>query len=126
VVFHSPAEELSEYAADLPFDVIADPTKRLYIEFGAESGRRALLNPQVWLPVLRAILRSTAMLIRGREGLPSRRQPHGRLGLPADFLLAPDGTVLAAKYGEHAYDQWTVDELLELAPKATQPSPAAP
>ncbi|MER7107243.1 AhpC/TSA family protein [Streptomyces sp. NPDC000229] len=126
VVFHSPSEELLEYAADLPFAVIADPAKRLYIEFGAESGRRALLNPRVWLPVLRAIVRSTTMLVRGREGLPSRRQPHGRLGLPADFLLAPDGAVLAAKYGEHAYDQWTVDELLELVPKGTQSSPAAP
>ena len=36
----------------------------------------------------------------------------GPFGLPADFLIAPDGRVAAVKYGEHAYDQWTVDELL--------------
>ncbi|MEV3987665.1 peroxiredoxin-like family protein [Streptomyces sp. NPDC049837] len=124
VVFHSPAKELRQYAADLPFAVIADPTKRLYAEFGVESARRALLDPRVWPHVLRALLRSTAMLLRGREGLPSPRQPHGRLGLPADVLLAPDGTVLAAKYGEHAYDQWTVDELLELASGAPHSSSA--
>ncbi|WP_258958033.1 hypothetical protein [Streptomyces leeuwenhoekii] len=35
--------------------------------------------------------------------------------LPADFLIASDGRVLAAKYGEHVYDQWSVDELLEPA-----------
>jgi hypothetical protein len=35
--------------------------------------------------------------------------------LPADFLIAPDGTVIAKKYGTHAYDQWSVDELLKHA-----------
>jgi hypothetical protein len=39
----------------------------------------------------------------------------GRFGLPADFLIAPDGTVLACKYGVHAYDQWSGDDLLTLA-----------
>ena len=37
------------------------------------------------------------------------------LGLPADVLIAPDGLVLAAKYGKYASDQWSVDELLDLA-----------
>ncbi|WP_049876424.1 MULTISPECIES: hypothetical protein [Sorangium] len=31
-----------------------------------------------------------------------------------DFLVAPDGRVLASKYGEHAGDQWSVDEVLAL------------
>jgi hypothetical protein len=39
----------------------------------------------------------------------------GLLGLPADFLIAPDGRIAALKYGQHAYDQWTVDELLDHA-----------
>jgi hypothetical protein len=30
-------------------------------------------------------------------------------------LLDPAGRVLACKYGTHAYDQWSVDELLDLA-----------
>ena len=34
------------------------------------------------------------------------------LGLPADFLIGPDGTLVAAHYGAHADDQWSVDELL--------------
>ena len=37
----------------------------------------------------------------------------GPFGLPADFLIAPDGRLAALKYGQHAYDQWTVDELLD-------------
>ena len=32
----------------------------------------------------------------------------------ADFLIAADGQVLACKYGVHADDQWSVDELLRL------------
>jgi hypothetical protein len=35
--------------------------------------------------------------------------------MPADFLIATDGAVVARKYGEHADDQWSVDELLRLA-----------
>ncbi|GAB2903247.1 peroxiredoxin-like family protein [Streptomyces mayteni] len=114
-LFHSPAAELLPYAAELPFAVVADPTKRLYVEFGVESAPRALLNPRAWWPIARAIGSGTAAVLRGRERLPARRQPGGRLGLPADFLIAGDGRVVAVKYGEHAYDQWSVDELLELA-----------
>ncbi|SHN44310.1 peroxiredoxin-like family protein [Cryptosporangium aurantiacum] len=110
VVFHSPADELREHTADLPFPAVADPDKHLYREFGVESGRRALLDPRVWTTIVRAVVRGLV----ARERLPSPTQPNGRLGLPGDFLIAPDGTVVAQKYGEHAYDQWSVDELLAI------------
>ncbi|GAA3847641.1 MULTISPECIES: peroxiredoxin-like family protein [Amycolatopsis] len=106
VFFHSPADELRDY--DLPFAVIADPDKRYYREFGVESGRRALLHPRTW----GAILRGSALTLLGRFRPPAVRQEGGRLGLPADFLIDQGGRVVARKYGEHAYDQWSVDELL--------------
>ncbi|MFF5225631.1 peroxiredoxin-like family protein [Dactylosporangium sp. NPDC000521] len=118
VVFHSSAAELRPHVAGLPFAVVPDPQKRLYREFGVESSRRALLNPRVWPTILRAVARSTWALLRGRERPPSLIPTGGRFGLPADFLIAPDGTVLASKYGDHAYDQWSVDELLALAARA--------
>jgi AhpC/TSA antioxidant enzyme len=115
VVFHSPASELAEYTADLPFPLVADPDKRLYAEFGVESAKRAMLHPAAWLPILRGVARSTWAALRRRERRPAFLRPSGgRYGLPGDFLIAPDGRILAAKYGEHAYDQWTVDELLEI------------
>src|SRR5215831_15294289 len=43
VVFHSPAQELAPHAAELPFEVIPDPDRRLYAELGVESSPRALL-----------------------------------------------------------------------------------
>ncbi|MFE0705196.1 AhpC/TSA family protein, partial [Streptomyces sp. NPDC058872] len=91
---------------------VADPDRRLYAEFGVESHRRALLDPRAWPAVVRAVLRSAWRLLRGRERPPATSQPNGRLGLPADFLIAPDGRIAALKYGEHVYDQWSVDELL--------------
>ncbi|MFF4832513.1 peroxiredoxin-like family protein [Streptomyces sp. NPDC001315] len=120
VVFHSPAEELLRHTADLPFAVIADPARRLYTEFGVERSFRALLRPRAWVPIVRAVLSGLREVARGREHLPSTSPNGGRLGLPADFLIAPDGRVLAAKYGEHVYDQWSVDELLELAARTSR------
>ncbi|MEU6169743.1 peroxiredoxin-like family protein [Streptomyces tanashiensis] len=115
VLFHSPAEELREHVAHLPFAVVADPGKALYAEFGVEAHRRALLDPRAWPAIARSVLRGAWELLRGRGRLPATAQPGGRLGLPADFLITSDGRVGAAKYGEHVYDQWSVDELLALA-----------
>ena len=112
VVFHSTVKELRKYEDGLPFAVVADPTKRLYVAFGVESSRRALLHPRVWLPIIRAVAHSLGAIARGRP-VPPLDPAGGRYGLPADFLIGGDGRVLACKYGEHADDQWSVDELLQ-------------
>ena len=62
LVFHSPAEELREH--DLPFPVIADPGKKLYVEFGVESSPRALVSPGAWLPIATLMLAAAAVLQR--------------------------------------------------------------
>ncbi len=111
VFFHSPADELARHTADLPFATVADPDKVVYRRFGVDQGAHALLDPRSWPSIVRGIALATA----GRFRAPALRQPGGRLGLPADFLIAPDGTVAAAKYGRHADDQWSVDEVLHHA-----------
>jgi hypothetical protein len=103
--------------------MIADPNRLLYRRFGVEHGARSILNPGSWraLPGLAASIRSA---IRKRRA-PLRLNPNGgNLGLPADILIGPDSQVIAAKYGHHAYDQWTVDELLSRA--RPNPAPTAP
>ncbi len=115
VVFHSTSEELSRYAGHLPFDVIADPGKRLYAQFGVERDCRALLDPRAWRPISIGVCRSFLRVLRREQPLPRVRPDGGSFGLPADFLIAGGGRVLACKYGSHAYDQWTVDEILEFA-----------
>ncbi len=108
VFFHSPADVLAKYTADLPFATVADPDKRYYKEFGVESSPRAVLHPRAW----GAAVRGTALTTLGRFRAAAVHKTGGHLGLPADFLIGTDGRVLAKKYGKHAYDQWSVDELL--------------
>jgi hypothetical protein len=114
VLFHSSAEELREHVADLPFAVVADPDQVLYKEFGVVSSPKALLNPRVWPTIVRAIARDLPPVLRRRKPFPKTRPDGGRLVLPADFLIAGDGAIVASKHGIHAYDQWSVDELLSL------------
>ena len=114
VVFHSTVEELLRYQAELPFEVVADPDRKLYAEFGVESAARSVLDPRSWP----AVIRGTLAMRSVRNALTSE----DHLGLPADFLITAgdrDGRVHARKYGSHADDQWSVDELLSLSRKLT-------
>jgi peroxiredoxin len=108
-VFHSNAETMLEFQGQLPFAVIADPGRKLYDEFGVgRMSPLAALDPRAWRAAARALTRAPSL--RGATG---RGEEH--LGLPADFLISPDGRVLAAKYGKYTDDHWSVDELLDLA-----------
>lgn len=112
VVFHSPVKELTVHASELPFAVIADPHKELYAEFGVGASMRSLLDPRAWGAIMRGVSLRLYEMLLGRKSPPSVHNTGGRLGLPADFLIASDGTVLASKYGVHAHDQWSVQDLL--------------
>ncbi|PXX68431.1 alkyl-hydroperoxide reductase/thiol specific antioxidant family protein [Nocardia tenerifensis] len=118
VVFHSSAAELRKYTEDIPLDLIADPTRALYREFGVESSPRALLDPRAWPTILRAV--TQVIRTRKTHPAPPSNPEGGRLGLPADFLISPTGQILAAKHGTHAEDQWSVNELLALTPVPAQ------
>lgn len=115
VVFHSSAATLAEHVNDLPFHLIADPSRMLYRAFGVESSLRSLLDPRVWRVIAGGVANSIVEWLTKGHRLPSMNPEGGRLGLPADFLIGRDGEVIACKYGEHAYDQWSVDEVLALA-----------
>jgi peroxiredoxin len=121
VVFHSTAAELAKHQADVPFPLIADPERELYQRLGVERRLHSLLSVRA----LRAAIggQTTALGSRStmRGAFGPMRPNGGMLGLPADFLIAPDGRVAALKYGQHAYDQWSVDELLD---HAAHPVPA--
>ncbi|MFI7278096.1 peroxiredoxin-like family protein [Streptomyces sp. NPDC049879] len=118
VVFHSPESELAPHADGLPFPLVADPEKALYREFGIERGARSVLSPRAWPAMAYGVLRDLGPVLLRRRRPPVARPEGGRLGLPGDFLIAPDGTVVAAKHGTHASDQWSVDELLAHAATA--------
>jgi peroxiredoxin len=108
VFFHSTPELLRQYQQALPYDVIPDPERHVYRDFGVERSWRSILTPKVLASVGAGLVQQ-----RAKGALGTLTESH--LGMPADFLVDTDGTVLAAKYGEHGADQWSVDELLALA-----------
>jgi peroxiredoxin len=102
--FHSSQEDVAAFHNDLPFDAVGDREKHYYSQFGVESS---------WKVASAAAVRAAlASILRGNFGL---KITGGPLGLPAEFLLAADGRIKAAHYGKHAYDQWPVQTLLDLA-----------
>ena len=112
VLFHSSEAEVRTYEADLPFDVVADPDKQLYRQFGVRTSTRSLLHPAIF----GAAIRGASVVFRG----PGRRlwipkAENGRLGQPAEFLIDATGRVVASKFGRHAADQWSADEVLAFA-----------
>jgi peroxiredoxin len=109
VVFHSKRETMLQFQGELPFAAIADPAQKLYAEFGVgKMSPLSALDPRSWRAVYRALTRSPNL--RGAMG---KGEDH--MGLPADFLIGPDGVILAAKYGAYVDDHWSVDDLLALA-----------
>ncbi|MBI3566114.1 MAG: AhpC/TSA family protein [Elusimicrobia bacterium] len=104
-VFHSSEEAMLPYQGDLPFDVVADPEKKLYALLGVGASIRSVLSLGALASALRGSLATK----------PTALAENGRLGLPADFLVGPEGRVAACRYGVTADDHWTVDDLLALA-----------
>lgn len=124
VVFHSSAETMLEFQGGLPFAAIADPGKKLYVEFGVEkmsfvAALRAALSPRSWRAAWQALTQAPSL-----DGAAGRGEEH--LGLPADFLIEPNGLVLAARYGRYVDDQWSVDELLDLTVSARYATASSP
>jgi len=115
VVFHSTATELRKYQDDMPFAVIGDPDKILYRRFGVEASAKAILNPRAWRALPGGWRYAIANAVAHHRAPLPAAPTNGNLGLPADLLIAGDGRVAAVKYGAHAYDQWSIDELLDAA-----------
>jgi peroxiredoxin len=115
VVFHSTAAELAKHEAELPFPLIPDPERVLYRRLGVERRPSSLLRPRALAAAITGEAAALGSHGTKRGPLGPVKPTGGRLGLPAEFLIAPDGRIAALKYGRHAYDQWTVDELLDHA-----------
>jgi peroxiredoxin len=102
--FHSSQQDVKSFHQDLPFDAVADPGKRYYREVGVEQSWAYAMHPRVLWAALKGMGSRFNLAMTG-----------GPTGLPAEFLIASDGLIKAVKYGRHAFDQWSVEELLELA-----------
>jgi peroxiredoxin len=113
-VFHSSKKAMIKRHATAPFAIIADHSKSLYREYGVEASLLSVIHPKSWVPLVQGMF---------KHGVSLPEFGENPFGLPADFLIGNDGRVLALKYGSHAYDQWSVDELLALSKHAGNNKP---
>ncbi len=104
IVFHSSIDDIHEIHSSLPFDLIADPGKILYRRFAVGASLFFLLSPRTIVNWFKSLAVESDL-----------KMTNGPFGLPANFLIAPDGEVLALKYGKFADDSWQAQEVLELA-----------
>lgn len=101
--FHSPAAAMRPYQGDLPLPSVADPKRDWYRRFGVERSRLAIMHPQVMKSALAGLVSAPSNPFVGGGD---------QTGLPADFLISPDGKLVALHYGSHADDQWSLEELI--------------
>ena len=111
VVFHSTAEEIRKYESDFPLNMVADPAKHLYREFGVGCSVWSVLNLHILAKLPAFSLNAMHWVFRHCR-LGQMNPTGGMLSFPADFLISSNGRVIAVKYGKNADDQWSVDELL--------------
>lgn len=105
--FQSTADEMRPFQGDLPFPSVPDPGHSWYARFGVvDRSKLAALHPS-------AAWAATKGMAAGKFKITLANPAFDVL--PADVLLAPDGTVVGLKYGTHANDHWDVDDVLALA-----------
>jgi hypothetical protein len=83
--FHSSQEDVATFHSDIPFDAVGDREKYYRRQFEVESSF-SFASPA-------AIRAALASILRGNLGW---KITGGPLGLPAEFLVAPDGCIKVA------------------------------
>ncbi|MGV8835897.1 peroxiredoxin-like family protein [Cellvibrio sp.] len=110
IVFYSENEKILENLSAIPFALIGDPKKKLYHEFGVEKSILSVLNPLSWPAAFWGVAKN---IMRPLRFMPSGDE--SMFGLPADFLIDPNGLICELHYGTHAYDQWDFETLISKA-----------
>lgn len=105
-LFHSPARAIRAHAGgrQYPFPLVADPEFRLYRMYGVETSWPRLLLSIVKPGFYVSFFRS---LLHGFWGGAAWQMAK----MPADFLVGPDGRLVAAHYGRDIGDHLTVAQL---------------
>lgn len=104
--FHSTVEQMAPYQGGLPFPCVADPERRWYGYFGVERSLSAVVHPSVIGAALKGLIGARSNPFVGGSD---------PIGLPADFMIDRRNVIVGARYGSHANDQWSVDDVLRLA-----------
>ena len=105
-VFHSPLEKMKKYYPEQPpFDIILDPGMSLYNKYDVTGSLLGYLSPQSGLELLKSFSNGVSLGLDG-DG--------EKTTMPADFLINPDGLIVALNYGKFVGDSWKVDDVLSI------------
>jgi peroxiredoxin len=109
-IFQSPAERIAHYVATQspPFPLVPDPDLKLYRLYGVESSWRGFAR--AWTLGLPKVYR--AVVANGFLPGTMENEIHR---VPADFLIAPNGYLLEAYYGQDIGDHIPLDQVLSRA-----------
>ena len=116
-VFESSRESINSYVGkqDAPFPIIPDPHASLYALYGVETSQEKI-EAVMTAPETPGVIQEAAangFNLTSEEGSNFHR-------LPADFLIAPDGTIQIAHYTDHLYDHLSFEQIeQQLEPRAT-------
>jgi len=114
--FHSSTRAIRAHAGgrQYPFPLVADPEYRVYQKYGVETSWPRLLLSTVKPGFYVSFFRSLLHGFWGGVALQMAK-------MPADFLIGPDGRVVAAHYGRDIGDHLTVAQLHALLDGLGQP-----
>jgi thioredoxin-dependent peroxiredoxin len=105
--FHSTPEEIRKHAGgrQYPFAIATDPKFRVYRTYGVQTSwprlAMALVQPSVYATFARAFA----------QGFRGGRMPRQLAKMPADFFIAPDGSIHTAHYGRRIDDSLSFAEI---------------
>ena len=106
VLYHSPLERIErEQGRELPFELVADPGKRIFGAYGVEASLKGMFSAAVARDYVRAMGAGHFSKPLGHEG--------GIQGHPADFLIDADGVIRYVHYGANYADALRVDAILQ-------------
>jgi peroxiredoxin len=94
-------------AADLPFEMLADPQKKIFHSYGVQSSLSGMF---AW-----GVMRDYSLAMKA--GLPSGMlsSDGGIKGHPADFIIDKDGRIAYVHYGRNYRDSLSVDQVVTIA-----------
>ena len=105
IFMHSSVKKIQSNFKEVPgLHIIADKQKKFYKSFGSAFSWKALLSISSWRATFKAILNGYFPHFNKFEG--------GITGIPSDFLLDTQGTVVDVNYGKHFGDSWSVSDVL--------------
>jgi thioredoxin-dependent peroxiredoxin len=107
VLYHSPAAKLQEANIELPpFDLVPDPEKRIFREYGVGNGLAGMFSPTVMRDYYRALKAGFPPGMFSSDG--------GVTGNPADFIIDGEGRIAFAHYGRHYADSLDAGQIVDI------------